>query len=127
MIRYDTGDIGAFDYNINTPDEIPKLKSIQGRKMDVLFKTNGDLLNPFTLHAYVYDFPEIKQLQFIQHEEKKYRIKINTSVKFVNETLLIDKFKKDIGDDALIEIIYVNEIPSLKSGKRKISVNLYKK
>ena len=42
-------------------------------------------------------------------------------------TLLIDKFKKDIGDDALIEIIYVNEIPSLKSGKRKISVNLYKK
>ncbi|MDC1364878.1 CoF synthetase, partial [Algibacter sp.] len=127
MIRYDTGDIGAFDYNINTPDEIPKLKSIHGRKMDVLFKTNGDLLNPFTLHFYVYDFPEIKQLQFIQHEEKKYIIKINTSAKFANETLLIDKFKKDIGDDALIEIIYVNEIPSLKSGKRKMSVNLYEK
>ena len=71
MIRYDTGDIGAFDNNTNTPNSIPKLKSIQGRKMDALYKTNGDMLNPFTMHAYVYDFPEIKQLQFIQHEEKK--------------------------------------------------------
>ncbi|WP_158848836.1 CoF synthetase [Algibacter sp. L1A34] len=127
MIRYDTGDIGAFENNTNTPNSIPKLKSIQGRKMDALYKTNGDMLNPFTMHAYVYDFPEIKQLQFIQHEEKKYEIKVNTDVKFVNEAALTDKFRNDIGKDALIEISYVNEIPSLKSGKRKISINLCKK
>ncbi|ALJ04741.1 hypothetical protein APS56_06200 [Pseudalgibacter alginicilyticus] len=124
MIRYDTGDIGAF--NLNTTDTIPKLKSIQGRKMDALFTTNGNLLNPFILHTYVYAFPEIKEIQFIQHEEKKYQIKINTSINFESEKLLIEKFKKDIGDGALIDINYVDEIPCLKSGKRKISVNLYK-
>ncbi|WP_405296246.1 CoF synthetase [Algibacter sp. Ld11] len=126
MIRYDTGDIGAFFNDTNSNDNIPKLESIQGRKMDVLYKTNGEMLNPFTMHAYVYDFPEIKQLQFIQHEEKKYEIKVNINVMFERESLLIEKFKNDIGKDALIDIGYVDVIPSLKSGKRKISVNLYK-
>ena len=126
MIRYDTGDIGAFVNDENSTDNIPKLESIQGRKMDALYKTNGDMLNPFTMHAYVYDFPEIKQLQFIQHKEKKYEIKVNTNVMFEGESLLIEKFKNDIGTDAHVDIQYVDEIPSLKSGKRKISVNLYK-
>ncbi|GAL77997.1 coenzyme F390 synthetase [Algibacter lectus] len=127
MIRYDTGDIGAFVNDENFTDNIPKLESIQGRKMDALYKTNGgDMLNPFTMHAYVYDFPEIEQLQFIQHKEKKYEIKVNTNVMFEGESLLIEKFKNDIGTDAHVDIQYVDEIPSLKSGKRKISVNLYK-
>lgn len=45
---------------------------------------------------------------------------------FEGESLLIEKFKNDIGTDAHVDIQYVDEIPSLKSGKRKISVNLYK-
>ncbi len=124
MIRYDTGDLGILTHN--GTDEIPKLKSIQGRRMDALYKTNGEILNPFTMHGYVYDFPEIEQLQFIQLDKYKFKIKINTNVKFTRETLLISKFKNDIGLDADIEVVYVKEIPALKSGKRKISVNLYK-
>ncbi|WBU88800.1 phenylacetate--CoA ligase family protein [Cellulophaga omnivescoria] len=124
MIRYDTGDLGILSVNDN--DEIPKLKSIQGRRMDALYKTNGEILNPFTMHAYVYDFPEIEQLQFIQLDKYQFKIKINTNVKFTKEKLLISKFKNDIGLDAEITVAYVKEIPSLKSGKRKISVNLYK-
>ncbi|WP_349663567.1 CoF synthetase [Cellulophaga lytica] len=124
MIRYDTGDLGILTYS--GKDEIPKLKSIQGRRMDALYKTNGEILNPFTMHAYVYDFPEIEQLQFIQLDKIKFKIKINTNVKFTRESLLISKFKNDIGLDASIDVEYVKEIPSLKSGKRKISVNLYK-
>lgn len=125
MIRYDTGDVGCLQ--IDNENTLPKLKNIEGRKMDVLYKTNGDTLNSFTMHAYVYDFHELEQLQFIQTDEKKYTIKINCKSTFIREHELVSLFKSDIGEDAEIVVEYVNEIRALKSGKRKISVNLYKK
>ncbi|MCL5244791.1 CoF synthetase [Cellulophaga sp. 20_2_10] len=125
MIRYDTGDVGSF-YETDTT-ALPMLKSVEGRKMDVLYKTNGDALNPFTMHAYVYDFHEVEQLQFIQTAEKEYQIKINTTTNFLREDELVALFKNDIGTDATIHVDYVHEIASLKSGKRKIAINHYKK
>lgn len=126
MIRYDTGDIGAFSKPAN-PDALPKLSRIQGRKMDVLFTTSGSLLNPYVLWGQAYQFPELDQIQYIQVSKKEYTIKINSKLPFKREDHLLSLFKNEVGIDANIHFEYVSEIPTLRSGKRKLTVNLYSK
>ncbi|MDP5232009.1 MAG: CoF synthetase [Cellulophaga sp.] len=124
IIRYDTGDIGAFE--ATETDSVPKLKSIQGRKMDALFATNGSLVNPFIMCSHVYEFPELEQIQYLQLSKNDYTIKVNSKNKFIREAELLSLFKNVVGEEANITIEYVDEIPSLKSGKRKLTVNLSK-
>jgi phenylacetate-CoA ligase len=44
---------------------------------------------------------------------------------FSQEQSVVEQLKKILGDDAQIEIDYVEEIPVLNSGKRKYIVSLY--
>ncbi|MFV9551008.1 CoF synthetase [Algibacter sp. PT7-4] len=125
LIRYDTGDIGKFCDNEN--DNIPKFEFIMGRKTDLLYDTKGLVVNPHTVYAGATKFPEIEQFQVIQTNNKNYTFKININSKFIREKQLISFFKAYLGEDANITVDYVNEIPLLSSGKRRVIVNLLKK
>jgi phenylacetate-CoA ligase len=46
------------------------------------------------------------------------------STEFKREKDLINEFKNYFGEDAIIAVEYVNEIPLLNSGKRKKVMNL---
>ena len=125
MIRYDTGDIGMLDYSKDGKSLV--LKNVEGRKMDMVFDTNGDLVSSFTITNNMWLYPEIKQYQFIQTSRSNYQFKLNLIDKFNRENDLIDEFKNYFGRDAEITIEYVNEIPLLNSGKRKKVMNLMAK
>lgn len=125
MIRYDTGDIGIL--NNDNSSGIPKLTNVEGRKMDMVFTTKGDLVSSFTITNNMWLYPEIKQYQFIQTSKSNYLFKLNLEGKFHREQLLISEFKKYFGEDAEISVEYVNEIPLLNSGKRKKVMNLMSK
>ena len=53
----------------------------------------------------------------------KYVIKINTKKNFLREEELVNLFRDVVGKDASIKLEYVDEIPALKSGKRKLTIN----
>tara|TARA_R110000868_G_scaffold193351_1_gene438210 strand:- start:2848 stop:4155 length:1308 start_codon:yes stop_codon:yes gene_type:complete len=125
MIRYDTGDLGSFSFLNDSSNQFPMLNSVQGRKMDILADTRGNLVSPFKMYNYLHDYPELAQVQFIQSDKRRYTIKINNNGSFARENEFIFLFKKDMGSDAIISVEYVDEIPLLKSGKRKLTVNLY--
>ncbi len=118
LIRYDTGDVGIIDYSI-TP---PVLKHIEGRKADIIYNTKGEIISSFIV-TNVVEYEGIKQGQLIQKSKKEYELKLNTTSKFNKEQEIIKEFKGYLGDDAIINIKYVNEIPLLSSGKRKATVN----
>jgi len=122
MIRYDTGDIGIMDYSKDGKRLV--LKSVEGRKMDMVFDTNGDLVSSFTITNNMWLYPEIKQYQFIQVSHSEYLFKLNLNTEFKREKDLINEFKNYFGEDAIIAVEYVNEIPLLNSGKRKKVMNL---
>lgn len=124
LLRYDTGDIACFgDTLINSA---PTFKNLEGRKMDMVFDTKGELISSFIVYTKFYDYYNlIKQYQFIQTDKTAYTIKLNLDGAFMFEKELIDNVKKDFGQDAKITIEYVDEIPSLSSGKRKKVVNRY--
>lgn len=124
MIRYDTGDLGKFCHFED--DKIPKFEIVHGRKKDMLYNTKGEIINPFVVYNNLYKFPELSQFQLIQESKKQYTFKINCKSEFKKENELISFFKLYLGSDAKILIEYINEIPLLSSGKRRVIVNLYK-
>ncbi|MFH6773156.1 phenylacetate--CoA ligase family protein [Gaetbulibacter aestuarii] len=127
LIRFDTGDIGVF----SKPEKgkLPNFKHIEGRKMDLIYDTSGDLVSSFVVYTKFYNYYKfLKQYQFIQTDEKRYTIKLNLiddNCDFEKE--LIESMKLDFGRDAEIKIEYVHEIPPLSSGKRKKVLSLYQK
>ena len=127
LIRYDTGDIGIFK---KTDDcEIPRLLTVEGRRVDFIYATNGNLVSPYVINTPMHEYQDISQYQFIQNGEKSYTILINLRPgihSFGRETEMLKMLRSYIGSDAMIEVRYVNDIPVLKSGKRKQVVNNYK-
>lgn len=123
LIRYDTGDIAMFKAGNNRV-----LKTVEGRKMDMVYDTNGNLLSSYVVYTKFYPFYDLlNQYQFIQIGQKEYHIKLNLKGEFNFKKELVESVKRDFGEDAKISIELVDGIPPLSSGKRKKVVNEYKK
>ncbi len=118
FIRYDTGDVGSMEIR----DGKKVLTHISGRKRDLITDTKGNIIT-VNLGSIFTKYLELKQCQLIQKAPKTYVFKLNTSTKFLREDVLVKDFKGYLGDDANITVIYVDEIPLLASGKRRVMVN----
>ncbi len=118
MIRYDTGDIGIKD----VIDDQPVFTEVSGRKIDVIYNTKGEIIT-INLVLLVNNYPELKQCQLIQKAEGTYHFKLNFEKEFKREDEFLNEFKVYLGEDAKISIEYVDEIPLLASGKRRVMVN----
>lgn len=121
MIRYDTGDLGV----LVQKDNKTYLSEVQGRKLDALYDTEGQIVSSYIMYKNMWQYPEINQYQLIQTHQKKYLFKVNAPKGFEKEIQLIEEFKSFLGQDADFEVVYVDEIPLLDSGKRRKTVNLY--
>lgn len=124
IIRYDTGDLGILGTDNKEFNKAVTLKSIEGRKMDVIYNTKGEPLSPYVAFEMEY-FPELKQFQLIQEGRKQYTAKLNVNGVFQNEIGVAKRLQAHLGEDALINFEYVNEMPQLASGKRRLTVNNY--
>ena len=124
LIRYDTGDLAIIDVDKNNFNGAPSFFKVEGRRMDTIYDTKGKIMT-----TVVYEleyFPEFKQFQLIQESKKTYLVKINIDGIFKQEHKMINILKHFLGEDAIINIEYVDEIPQLSSGKRKLTLNKYK-
>ena len=125
MIRYDTGDIGRLADPQTKSEKDLVLERIEGRKMDMIFSTNGEMISPFMVY-HILKYPNIIQYQFIQEDQKKYVIKLNVLPEFHSAKDIIKEFKEHLGSNAEICLEYVKDIPLLSSGKRKFVINNFK-
>lgn len=120
MIRYDTGDIGCF-----VSGDERYLQTVEGRKLDLIYDTKGELVSSYIVYKNMWQYVEINQYQFVQYGPKDYVFKINADHGFSREEKLIGEFKQYLGEDANFSLEYVDEIPLLSSGKRKKIMNTY--
>lgn len=127
MIRYDTGDIGVLGEKEVMGFLRPVLTKVEGRRMDQIYNTSGDLVSSFIITNNMWKYNEIDQYQFVQNAAKEYVFILNTGKSFSRERELISEFREYLGKDADIKIEYVQEIPVLDSGKRKKVVNNFLK
>jgi len=122
MIRYDTGDIACFE---NNKDNIPAFKKVEGRKVDVVYNTKGELLSLHVIGSLMAKYSDLKQFQFIQEGKTDYVIRLNTAVEFQSVSQLVRECKACLGENSHIQVAYLDEIPLLASGKRREVVNNY--
>ncbi len=129
MIRYDTGDIGSMIPSDCPQFATPILQSLEGRQIDSIYDTSGRRLVPFvfdaTFEALNISSMVVKQFQFIQEDRTHYRVRLCVNETFSQEQSLSEQLKQILGNNAQIEIDYVDEIPVLNSGKRKYIVSFY--
>lgn len=124
MIRYDTGDIAVMNTSDDTGELV--LQSVHGRIMDVIYNTKGEMISSFLIYCnFTPHYNDLNQYQFIQEGEKDYRIKLNPLREFSGVERLISDFRRDLGQDAKIKIDYVNDIPTLSSGKTRMVMNVH--
>ena len=122
FIRYDTGDIGVLEKD--EEKGLVWLARVDGRKMDVLLNTKGEILSSY-MSFNVLHYPHILQSQMIQEGPKEYKFKLNIVEGFNSEEIIKKEYLEILGADANITFEYVDEIPLLQSGKRKLMVNNY--
>lgn len=128
MIRYDTGDLAIVgdatcDIKVNAV-----IKEIFGRKVDLIYNTEGQALSPHAITNNMWNTQNIKQFKFTQISKNEYVILLNVEKNFdkEQEKEIKEKFIKILGNNAKIKIEYTDEIPVLASGKRRYIENLYK-
>lgn len=123
MIRYDTGDVGAW-VKLKTPNgERLAIGAFGGRKVDMIFGDENQPVSPHSISTAMWKYKTVDQYQFAQVAQGSYQIRINAKPASILESELIDDLKRVVGSKAKIEIVYVDDIPVLSSGKRRYIVN----
>ena len=122
LIRYDTGDLGVVD----TLDEQVVIKEIIGRRFDLIYDTQDKVIIPHMFYI-IWEYSDCKQFQFVQLDKGKYKFRLNTTPHNTDEEGASKFFKTILGEDAILDYEYVNEIPQLSSGKRQKVVSFYRK
>jgi phenylacetate-CoA ligase len=124
VIRYDTGDTCI----LLPPDEYskgyPVIGKLYGRRFDLTYTTDGTPVYPLAYGRTIKNYPCIAQWQFIQKEEKKYQFRFvfnDKQPEIINK--VIEDIKDLLGKDAEIELMEMDDIPVLTSGKMKPVVN----
>lgn len=126
IIRYDTGDICELQDSIQCNWKTQVIKDVMGRKVDMIYDTQG---NPISGHwsSILWEFDKLKQHQLIQEEEKRYILRVNDKENLYSDKSLKQAIRNMLGNDAIIEIERVDNIPNLASGKYKETICNYVK
>lgn len=123
MIRYDTGDVGAFVEVMDGPYKRKSIGNFGGRSVDSIYGADGNLISPHAITNAMWRYQSIKQFQFIQRGTKEYCVKVNKGNSDVDEAELIKSICNVVGFDADVSVEYCDDIPVLASGKRRYIVN----
>lgn len=126
FIRYDTGDFAILSKENPYFKGSSVFSRVEGRKMDVLWDTKGNVISGFNIH-HLESYPGIRQFQVVQEDRTRYSIQLVAREPLKEEMEIIEHFKGFLGMDAEIDLFYVNEIAQLKSGKRRLLVNKFRK
>lgn len=118
MIRYDTGDLGIMQ-TLKSGEKV--LKEIYGRMRDAVYSVSGTIISPAKISVSMWGVSGIKQWQFIQKSRSEYTLKLNADIN-KDYSEVINTLKAVLGENAEINVEFVNDIPVLSSNKRRAIV-----
>lgn len=125
MIRYDTGDTGIYE---EIHDQAGRkhgyFREIYGRRGCMMYNCKGE---PLSIHVFMNVLLDLEdtvyQAKCIQWEKKRYELLLNADRENIHEKEVVDSYRKYLGEDAVIDVTYVDEIPIQASGKRMVCEN----
>jgi phenylacetate-CoA ligase len=126
LIRYENGDQAILAKETqNKLLPFPILKSIEGRKLDVIKTPDGRLLPGEFFPHLLKDFEGIRKFQIIQNKLDELNIAIvkNESFGKSEEESLLNIIQKHVGREVTIVMSYPDEIALTPSGKFRVTIS----
>lgn len=123
MIRYDNGDMAICERKEKNGRYRLYLTELYGRRADIIYDTEGKYVSPFILFNNLAEAEGIKQYRFIQEDETHYTLWLNGEKEKIDAEGIVKLLIPYLGAKAELAIDYVDEIPTLNSGKRKYIEN----
>lgn len=127
LIRYDTGDTAVLEKGNKETNGWDYISKLYGRRLDLIYDIEGNPTHPMSFARVLKNLPGIVQWQFIQKDKSEYLLKLNIQKDSFDLENTISQIKQIVGHDANIITEYVDDIPVLASGKRKMVICEWKK
>jgi phenylacetate-CoA ligase len=127
FIRYDSGDLGILaDRACPCGRGLPMLETIEGRLLDALRTIDGRTVPGEFFPHLLKEIPELQQYRVEQKSLDRIVISavVTGPLSDLSETLLRREIGKVFGSGTVYELQTVTHIPSLRSGKRRITVGM---
>ena len=123
IIRYDNGDTAVAHHVVKNGRMRLSLQELYGRRSDLLFDTKGEAVTPYIVTNNLWDMKGVGQYQFIQRGIRQYELRLTGDRSQMDIEEMIARIQPSLGQDAEIAVTFTDEIPVLRSGKRKYIVN----
>ena len=125
FIRYAVGDVGTpTDELCPCGRGLPLIKSIEGRTADIIKLGDGTVLSgpAFTLLFKEFD---VEQYQIVQTAKNRLLIKVVKGIDYAEKdtNFILNVIKAHAGEDVEVNIEIVDDIPPMKSGKRRFFIS----
>jgi phenylacetate-CoA ligase len=127
FIRYEIDDLGTMtSIPCGCGRGLPRLMSIEGRVLDALKTTEGRVVPGEFFPHLLKEIPEIRKYQVVQKTINRIEIvaTISAPISEQSRALLQSEIGKAFGGQMDWEILPVEEIPRLVSGKHRVTVGL---
>lgn len=129
LIRYKIGDLAEkIDDNYKSPcgRNLPAIGKIHGRSQGIIFGTNGSFVpSAFFGHLFKEYGHLIKQYQVIQEKKGQILLKIVKNNSFTSKLFknVLSDLHKVLGKNTKIIVKYLDEIPMVRTGKQRGTIN----
>jgi phenylacetate-CoA ligase len=120
FVRYRTGDMGSLSTEKCACGRgLPQLKSIEGRSTDFLVARDGTVMHGLALIYVIRDVQGVKSFKIIQEtlDKTSVLLSIDSTYQHTSTQAIAHGLKKRLGQDVIIEIDIVDDIPAERSGK----------
>ena len=118
IIRYENGDLVSLRH---MEDGRVYIEKLMGRIADVLYTEDKKIVDIFHAISFLEPYQDIKQFQLVQDDYDHLVWVLNTE-NHSYEEFITKETKELFGDSVKVEYKYVNEIPTLRSGKTRMTV-----
>ena len=123
IIRYENGDVAKARRIEKNGRYRLYLTQLYGRRSDTIYDTQGNALTPYIITNNLWDVKGVKQYRFIQEDVARYTLWLNGDREQMDTEDIKARILPYFGEGADIRIEFVDEIPVLRSGKRKYIEN----
>jgi phenylacetate-CoA ligase len=123
LIRYDIGDIVTLSADPLNEHRVTVLDSVEGRSVELITSADGKKISPIAIDDVFDGLVDINRFQFIQKSKNNYVVKLLAKPTQDRDACIVTRLYSILGESVEIKFEYVDDLPTLPSGKRPYVIN----
>jgi phenylacetate-CoA ligase len=123
LIRYDIGDIVTLSADSLNEHRVTVLDSVEGRSVELITSTDGNLVSPIAIDDVFDGLVDINRFQFIQKSNNSFVVRLIAKPVQNRDACIATRLQSILGKNISLKFEYVNDLPTLPSGKRPYVIN----